>query len=142
MYISSNEEYERRPVILFADHDEVVLDIGVKMLQFMDYRVLRAKSMQEVIEKFNKNQNKVDLIVMNLNMPDGGEDALGQLKRVNNQVNIIITCANCDDPVVSRLLDNGCSGFLSKPWTISMLFKKVTAALENYPDRESGYECG
>ena len=134
MYIANKEDYQQQPVVLFADDDEVVLDIGIKMLQFMDYQVLAAKTGQEAIEILENHPNGVDLIIMDLNMPNSGEAALAQLKRMDSKVKILITSGSGDDNLIGNLMDHGCDGFISKPWTISMLSKKVRAALELYPN--------
>jgi two-component system cell cycle sensor histidine kinase/response regulator CckA len=134
MHIASEEDYERQPVILFADDDDVVLDIGIKMLQFMDYQVLAAKTGQEAIEIFENHPNGVDLIIMDLNMPHGGEAALAQLKKMDSKVKILITSGSSDDHLIGNLMDHGCDGFISKPWTISMLSKMVKTVLKIYPN--------
>ena len=134
MYIANKEDYQPQPVILFADDDEVVLDIGIKMLQFMDYQVLAAKTGQEAIEILENHPNGVDLIIMDLNMPNSGETVLAQLKRIDSKVKILITSGSSDDHLIGNLMDHGCDGSISKPWTISMLSKMVKAVLKIYPN--------
>ena len=52
MQTNNKENSNQKPVILFADDDELCLDVGVKILQKLGYSVLRARDGQEALEVF------------------------------------------------------------------------------------------
>jgi len=54
----------RQPVILFADDDVTCLEVGIKMLQQLGYKVLDAKDGIEAIEAFKSNQSEMDLVIL------------------------------------------------------------------------------
>jgi len=56
MQTDKKENDERQPVLLFADDDPVCLDVGIKMLQKLGYKVLDAKDGEEAISIFKNNQ--------------------------------------------------------------------------------------
>ena len=54
MQTNNKENSNRKPVILFADDDELCLDVGVKILQKLGYSVLEARDGQEALCAFGK----------------------------------------------------------------------------------------
>ncbi len=72
MQNDSEENSNRQSVILFADDDEICLDVGVKILQKLGYSVLQARDGQEALEVFENNKNTVDLVILDMRMPHNG----------------------------------------------------------------------
>ena len=52
------------------DDEEDILQIGAKVLQKFDYKVLEAKNGPEAIELYAENKDKIDPIILDLVMPD------------------------------------------------------------------------
>ena len=75
MQTDKKENNERQPVILFADDDEICLNVGVKILQKLGYTVLEARDGQEAVEVFLNNQSAVDLVILDMKMPYNGGNA-------------------------------------------------------------------
>ena len=80
MQIDKKENDERQPVILFADDDAICLDVGVKILQKLGYKVLDARDGQEAIEVFLNNQSEVNLVILDMKMPYNGGYRLFPIK--------------------------------------------------------------
>ena len=57
---------ERQPVILYADDDAICLEVGVKILQTLGYKVLDARDGREAIEVFLNNQSEVNLVILDM----------------------------------------------------------------------------
>ena len=66
MQNNDKTQCDQQSVVLFADDDELCLDVGVKMLQKLGYIVLDASDGKKAIEVFKKNQNKVDLVILDM----------------------------------------------------------------------------
>lgn len=122
---------EKRSVILYADDDEVCLEVGVRMLQRLGYEVLEAKDGYEAVEIFAKNREKVDLVILDMIMPNNGKTAFGQIKKIDAKVKIIIASGYTEDSRIRDLLKRGCDGFIQKPFTLDHLSKIVSTVLEN-----------
>jgi len=72
----------RQPVVLIADDDDLCLDVGVKMLQKLGYKVIGAQDGKEALEVFKNNQAVVDLVILDMKMPHNGAATFEQLKKL------------------------------------------------------------
>jgi two-component system cell cycle sensor histidine kinase/response regulator CckA len=131
MQNDSEENSNRQSVILFADDDELCLDVGVKILQKLGYSVLQARDGQEALEVFESNKNTVDLVILDMRMPHNGGRAFDQLKQIKSDVKVLITSGYTDDQRIREMFKQGCIGFIQKPFSINTLSKKIAKVLKN-----------
>jgi CheY-like chemotaxis protein len=131
MQTDKKENDERQPVILFADDDAICLDVGVKILQKLGYIVLEARDGQEAIEVFLKNQSEVDLVILDMRMPYNGGTTFFQLKKINANVKVLIASGYAKDQQIKEMMEQGCYGFIQKPFSINALSQKITNALND-----------
>jgi CheY-like chemotaxis protein len=131
MHSDQEETVRKETVVLIADDDEFCLDVAVKMLQKLSYTVLKAKNGQEAIEIYQKNQNKVDLVILDMQMPENGGQTFGRLKKINSKAKILIISGYANDHRIRELLQHGCKGFMQKPFSMAVLSKNITKALNN-----------
>lgn len=131
MQRNSEENSNRQSVILFADDDELCLDVGVKILQKLGYSVLQAHDGKEALEVFESNKDSVDLVILDMRMPYNGGRAFDQLKQIKSDVKVIIASGFAEDQRIRDMYDQGCIGFIQKPFSINVLSKKVSTALKN-----------
>ncbi len=131
MQTNNKENSNRQPVILFADDDELCLDVGVKILQKLGYSVLQARDGQEALEVFEDNKNTVDLVILDMKMPYNGGRAFDQLKRIKSDVKVIIASGYTEDQRIREMYEQGCIGFIQKPFRVNILSKKILKALQN-----------
>ena len=122
---------KKRSVVIFADDDEMCLDVGVRMLQRLGYKVLEAKDGYEAVEIFEKNRKKVDLVILDMRMPNNGGKAFGQIKKIDANVKVLIASGYTDDSRIRDLIKRGCKGFIQKPFTLDHLSQKVSMVLKN-----------
>jgi two-component system, cell cycle sensor histidine kinase and response regulator CckA len=131
MQTNKKENDERQRVILFADDDEICLDVGVKMLQKLGCIVLEARDGKETIEVFLKNQSEVNLVILDMKMPYNGGTAFFQLKKINADVKVLIASGYAKDQKIREMIEQGCSGFIQKPFSINVLSQKIANALND-----------
>jgi two-component system cell cycle sensor histidine kinase/response regulator CckA len=131
MQRNSEENSNRQSVILFADDDELCLDVGVKILQKLGYSVLQARDGQEALEVFESNKDLVDLVILDMRMPYNGGRAFDQLKQIKSDVKVLIASGFTEDQRIRDMFEQGCIGFIQKPFSINVLSKKITKALKN-----------
>ena len=130
MQTNNKENSIRKPVILFADDDELCLDVGVKILQKLGYSVLEARDGQETLEVFEDNKDTVDLVILDMRMPYNGGKAFDQLKQIKSDVKVLIASGYTEDQQIREMFKQGCIGFIQKPFSVNLLSKKVLKALQ------------
>jgi len=124
MQRKGEENSNRQPVILFADDDQLCLDVGVKILQKLGYSVLQARDGQEALEVFEDNKDTVDLVILDMRMPYNGGKAFDQLRRIKSDVKVIIASGYTEDQRIREMYEQGCIGFIQKPFRINKLSEK------------------
>ena len=131
MQIKDINTENRKPVILFADDDEICLNVSVQILQKLGYTVLRARDGKEAIAVYKNNQDKVDLVILDMVMPYNGGHTFEKLKKLNPDLKIIVISGYTKDYGISDLEKQGCMGFLQKPFDAKALSQKIMDALNN-----------
>ncbi len=131
MQIKDINTENRKPVILFADDDKICLTVSVQILQKLGYTVLEARDGKEAIEVYKNNQDKVDLVILDMVMPYNGGHTFEKLKKLNPDLKIIVISGYTKDYGISDLEKQGCMGFLQKPFDAKALSQKITDALNN-----------
>jgi CheY-like chemotaxis protein len=121
--------------ILVMDDDPVILSIIVKLLSKLGYQSDQAVNGQEVLEKFKaakKGKNPFDLIILDLNIVDGmgGVETMEALKRLDENVKVIVSSGYSSDPVLSNYEEYGFIGRIPKPYLIKDLKDVINSAEE------------
>ena len=122
---------ERQPVILYADDDAICLEVGVKILETLDYKVLEARDGREAIEVFLNNRSEVNLVILDMRMPYNGGNAFFQLKKISANVKVLIASGYAKDERIEEMMEQGCSGFIQKPFSIDALSLKIMSILND-----------
>jgi len=114
--------------VLLVDDEEVVLDVGVQMLQHFGYAVLPAANGQEALRIYAENKEKIDLVILDMVMPDmGGRAVYDRLKQCNSEVKVLLSSGYSLSGEASEIMKSGCNGFIQKPFNI----KELTAQIDH-----------
>ena len=116
--------------ILLVDDEEMVLDVTKEILEKTGYKVLTARSGRQAVELYEKNLAHIDLVILDMIMPDmGGETTFEALKDIHSEVKVLLSSGYTVEGLASRMLAQGCRGFLQKPFLLQELSKKIREAL-------------
>ena len=117
--------------LLIVDDEELVLDVGVNMLEKLGYKVLKAHNGTEGVEIFKANHNKIKMVILDIIMPDmGGGEVYDKIKSINPDVKVLLSSGYSVDGQAIELLERGCDGFMQKPFTMEELSGKITQILK------------
>jgi CheY-like chemotaxis protein len=117
--------------VLLVDDEEMIIDVGEKLLMELGYTVLIARSGKETIKLFKKKKVQVDLIILDMIMPDmGGRDVYDKLKQINPDIKVLLSSGYSINGQAQAILDRGCNGFIQKPFNIEQLSRKVREILD------------
>jgi PAS domain S-box-containing protein len=118
--------------LLIVDDEELVLEVGVNMLEKLGYTVLEAHNGTEGVEIFKANQDKIKMVILDIIMPDmGGGEVYEKIKSINPNVKVLLSSGYSVDGQAIELLERGCDGFMQKPFTMEELSGKITQILKN-----------
>ena len=117
--------------ILLVDDEDIVLDIGAKMLVKLGYDALTVKSGKKAIEVYRKNREKVHLVILDMIIPgmNGGE-IYDRLKKINPDIKVLLSSGYSIDGEATKILKRGCNGFIQKPFSIKLLSQKMREILD------------
>ncbi|MFH1674924.1 MAG: response regulator [Pseudomonadota bacterium] len=117
--------------ILLVDDDERVIWVAEQLLKTLGYRTLLAKSGKEGIEVYKKNKDKIDMVILDMIMPEmDGRETYGRIKKINPDVKVLIASGYSMDEHITELLDRGCNDFIPKPFRIKSLSDKLREILD------------
>jgi signal transduction histidine kinase/CheY-like chemotaxis protein len=114
-------DLEDKTILVAEDEDSNYIYIQT-LLKFTRTNILRAKTGTEAVDACNSG-NKIDLILMDIKMPDlNGIDATHEIKRLNNNILVIAQTAFAMKEDKAKYIDLGFDGYISKPIKKEELF--------------------
>jgi PAS domain S-box-containing protein len=117
--------------ILLVDDEELIRDLGQKILQRNGYTVLTASDGREALEIYSKNKEEIALVILDLIMPAmGGKECLVELLKINPQVKTLIASGFVVNGPTRETIDAGAKGYVSKPFNVRALLKAVRSTLD------------
>jgi len=116
--------------VLLVDDEEIVLDIGRDLLEAMGCRVIIARDGREAIELYQKNQDNIDIVILDMIMPNiSGSHTYDRMKEINPDIKVLLSSGYSIDGQATDILNRGCSGFIQKPFTINELSAAIRQIL-------------
>jgi CheY-like chemotaxis protein len=117
--------------ILVADDHEGLRDSANEMLQALGYRTLLACDGAEAFEMFKANSEQIDLILMDVVMPQlSGPEAYSQIAKLHPGAKVIFTTGYTSEAAaLMTLLEKG-AAILQKPFGMTALSQMVRSTLD------------
>ena len=92
--------------------------------------MLIARDGKEAIEVYRKNQDEIDIVVLDMVMPTmGGGEAYDRMKEINPDVKVLLSSGYSIDGEATEILERGCNGFIQKPFKMNELAEKISGIL-------------
>ena len=100
-----------------------------RALQEKNRQVLCCKNIQETRQHLHQNQT--DLLILDVNLPDGsGFDLLQEIRRTSDLPVILLTANDLEMDIVSGL-EQGANDYITKPFSLAVLRARVNTQLRN-----------
>lgn len=116
---------------LFVDDEGLIIDVGKELLEELGYNVLLARSGTEALETYEKNKEKIDIVILDMIMPDmGGGEVYDRLKGINPGIKVLLL-SGYDIEEATEILTRGCNGFIQKPARMRELSQKMREILDS-----------
>jgi len=120
--------------ILVMDDDQDICEVAAGMLEILGYECELAKNGEEAIAMYRKFHNvnrPYDAVILDLTIVGGmgGEEALTQLKAIDENVRAIVSSGYNTDETETDYLAKGFTGVLSKPYRSADLGRVLKSVL-------------
>ena len=114
-----------KETVLFADDEELIRDLGRQVMEMHGYTVFLAEDGMRAIDLFRSNRETIDLVVLDLTMPQrSGMEVLREIRKIDPGIRVILSSGSPpSEPAPGTM-------FLSKPYRAETLAKVVRAALD------------
>ncbi|MBW1836380.1 MAG: response regulator [Deltaproteobacteria bacterium] len=126
-----NELFDGIETVLLIDDEQMIIDVGKEMLTQLGYKVLTATSGIEALDVYRRNQDTIDLLVLDMIMPDmEGGATYDKIKDLNPNVKVLLASGYSIDGRASEIMKRGCNGFIQKPFNMKELSDKIRNILD------------
>jgi CheY-like chemotaxis protein len=115
-----------KETVLLIDDDDMVADVGEQILNNSGYDVVVADSGKQAIKVYKENRDRIDIVILDMIMPEmSGGETYDRLKMINPKVKVLLSSGYSIDGQASKILKQGCNGFIQKPFNMSELLEKI-----------------
>jgi PAS domain S-box-containing protein len=117
--------------ILLVDDEEYIRELGVELLSDVGYEVLTATDGESALQLYRKEQQRIDLIILDLVIPGmGGKKCYEEILTINPQAKILIVSGYSVNGPGKEAMEAGAKGFLGKPFDVSHMLRAVRDILD------------
>lgn len=117
-------------VILVAEDDNINYLLIEKIIKGIDCNVIRALDGLEAVD-FCKNNKEIDLVLMDIRMPNlDGYEAFKQIRTFNKNIPIIAQTSYSFQEELDKIKELGFNGFISKPIDKNILYDLIKVYLK------------
>jgi CheY-like chemotaxis protein len=117
--------------ILLVDDERIIIDVCKEMLQHLGYKVLIASSGEEAVNIYSKNQGEVDMVILDMIMPDmNGGEVYKRLSEINPNIKVLLSSGYSINGQAQEIMACGCKGFIQKPFNLQEISLQIREILD------------
>jgi CheY-like chemotaxis protein len=116
--------------ILVVDDEPMALELLHSVLTDAGYKVALAQSGFECLDLVRRNGSSYDLVLTDLSMPlMDGEETFQRLRQIAPAAKVVLMAGFVDSGRLEKMMSNGLSGFVGKPFAPVEILAVVTSVL-------------
>ncbi len=117
--------------VMFVDDEPLVRAVVETMLKQFGFNVITAVDGIDCLNKFKENITEVDLVILDITMPNmDGDEAFRVMRKLRKDIPVIISSGYSELEVLGRFPDEYPDGFIQKPYSAEKLKSKIHSALK------------
>jgi len=133
-----NNRAEKAPIggtetILVTDDEKNIRSVLKRFLTKFGYTVLLAEDGYKAVELYRRNKNRIDLIILDMIMPElSGKKTYKLIRKINPEVKVLLSSGYSRNGQLQELMEEGLKGFLQKPYNLNEILVKVRNVLDEH----------
>ena len=116
--------------ILIVEDDTYIADSLTEALKLKDYEIVIAHTVKEALQLMNSS---IDLIIMDIMLPDGNGIILCKKIRESYRTPLLFLTSKNDEETIVEGLNAGGDDYVSKPFGIKELYARIASLLRRVP---------
>ncbi len=117
--------------ILLVDDEELIRDLGTKILKQAGYTVITAETGKEALEIYQTRCDEISLVVLDMIMPEmGGKDCLERLVALDPEIKVVVASGFSMSGPAKEAVKSWSRGFVNKPFNVKDLQRTVRRVLD------------
>ncbi|MCM8532358.1 MAG: response regulator [Lentisphaeraceae bacterium] len=129
---SSLSREEALGTVLVIDDEDVMRLTAETVLEYLGHKVLVAENGKVGLDVFLENQDQVDMIILDMIMPEmDGRTCLEEIRKVNQDIPVVLASGYTEQKDFEDVKGLGVSDFLAKPYSSSQLSDIVNQVLNS-----------
>ena len=116
--------------ILLVDDEDLIRDLYSRFLEDQGYQVFTASDGREGLEIFSASHDRIDLVVLDMIMPEmGGRDLFDEIRKIKPRIPVVISSGfSPREDSIQTILRDG-AHFLQKPVSLKDLSEAIDGIL-------------
>lgn len=111
--------------VLIVEDETSIRIIIKKYLKKFDITIIEAENGKQGLETFLNNKNNIDLVLMDVMMPEmDGIECTKEIRKISDVPIIMLTAKNQDEDEIEGL-EVGANDFITKPFNLEVLLLRI-----------------
>lgn len=128
----STELVKGSETLLLAEDEDVVRQITQELLEMSGYKVLATTAPEEALRLFEEHQDRIDLLVTDVIMPNmSGRELAQRITRLRPETKVLYISGYTDDAIIRHGVLEAGIAFIQKPFSPATLSRKVREILDS-----------
>jgi two-component system, cell cycle sensor histidine kinase and response regulator CckA len=120
-----------KETILIVDDEPAVLMVSKAMIESLGYAVYVRGGGQEAIAFFREMKNSIDLVILDMIMPEmSGSETFDRIRELDPSAKVILSSGYSLGTRAQQIMDRGCLGFMQKPFNVALISRKIRETLD------------
>ncbi len=112
--------------LLIIDDEKSILSMLEGALMDYGYKVFSTNSGEEGVKIYKENEDKIDLVILDIKMPDmDGKAVFEEMLKINPGVRVLLASGFSEEEQHYDLLKSGAAGFIGKPFIVDKLLEAI-----------------
>jgi len=116
--------------VLIIDDEEIIRQLGSKILERAGYKVIISSSGDEGLELYHQHHEEIDVAILDISMPGlNGIETMLKIKEEFPEARILISTGHSIDSNLAGYIEQGMCDILQKPYRAQQLTAKINDAI-------------